>query len=79
MHLVPLLQIFRKLLPLNDRKSAEFPKTFESQHCAEVLVLIEAMTSYDPSQRPSAKSILQGEELKNFTKKLKRKERKRKP
>ena len=77
-HLVSLLQIFRKLLPLNDRKSAEFPKAFEGQHCAEVVVLITAMTSYDPSQRPSAKSILQGDELKNFTKKIKRKEKKRK-
>jgi hypothetical protein len=66
------------LLPLNDRKPAEFPNGFQSQHCKEVVVLIEAMTSYDPSQRPSAKSILQGEELKSFTKKLKRKEKKRK-
>ena len=71
-------KIFRKLLPLNDRTLAEFPKTFKSQHCAEVAVLIEDMTSYDPSNRPSAKSILQGEDLKSFTKKLKRKEKKRK-
>ena len=65
-------------MPLNDRMSAEFPRTFEGQHCEEVVVLIEAMTSYDPSKRPSAKSILQGEELKRFTKKLNRKEKKRK-
>ena len=71
-------KIFRKLLPLNDRTPAEFPKTFKSQHCAEVAVLIEDMTSYDPSNRPSAKSILQGEDFKSFTKKLKRKEKKRK-
>ena len=75
--LASLFQIFRKLLPLNDRKSAEFPSSFQSQHCIEVVALIEGMTNYDPSKRPSARAILQGEELKGFTKKIKRKEKKR--
>ena len=64
------MQIMKKLLPIEESQKPNLPEKFIEEHCNEAADLVLSMTAYNHTQRPCAKSILEGK-LPAFTRKLK--------
>ena len=66
-----LLQILDRLFPKQADQERRWPPEFNTEHCREATELVNRLTSYDPTKRPTAKELLEpGEILQAYHRKI---------